>query len=79
VIAEYTVSGGTQSSSPARQYVNGTQYIDERVVMRSVAGGVKDHYYLLEELYSVAGLAASNGMLEEAVVYDTYGEASRLL
>jgi len=26
--------------------------------------------------YSVAGLAASNGMLEEAVVYDTYGEAT---
>jgi hypothetical protein len=35
-----------------------------------------DHYYLLEELYSVAGLAASNGMLEEAVVYDTYGQAA---
>jgi hypothetical protein len=43
--------------------------------MRDVAGGGKDHYYLLKDLYSVAGLAASNGRLEEAYVYDTYGEA----
>ena len=35
--------------------------------MRDVAGGGKDHYYLLEELYSVAGMAESNGMLKEAV------------
>ena len=44
--------------------------------MRDVAGGGKDHYYLLKDLYSVAGLAASNGRLEEAYVYDTYGEAT---
>ncbi len=30
---------------------------------------------LIRDLYSVAGLAASNGRLEEAYVYDTYGEA----
>ncbi len=73
MIAEETWNGSAWA--PARQYVNGTQYIDERVVMRDVAGGGVDHYYLLEELYSVAGMAASNGRLKEAVVYDTYGEA----
>ena len=74
MIADYTWNGSTES--PARQYVNGTQYIDERVVMRDIAAGGKDYYYLHEELYSVAGMAASNGMLKEAVVYDTYGEAT---
>ena len=49
--------------------------IDERAGKRDVAGGGKDHYYLLKDLYSVAGLAAANGRLEEAYVYDTYGEA----
>jgi RHS repeat-associated protein len=44
--------------------------------MRDVAGAGVDHYYLHEELYSVAGMAASNGMLEEAVVYETYGQAA---
>ena len=73
VIAEYTWNGTTEA--PAKQYVNGTQYIDERAVMRDVAGGGKDHYYLLKDLYSVAGLAAAHGRLEEAYVYDTYGEA----
>ena len=49
-------------------FFSGTQYIDERAVMRNVAGRGKDHYYLLEELYSVAGMAASNRMLAKAVV-----------
>ena len=74
MIAEYSVGGnGAESSPAARQYVNGTQHIDERVAM--VDAGSVDHYYLLEELYRVAGRAASNGTLEEAVVSDTYGEA----
>ena len=72
----YSASGGM---SLARAYMHGTQYIDERAVMRSYEPGTSsaaDHYYLLEELYSVAGLAASNGLMEEAYVYDTYGQAS---
>ncbi len=68
---------GTRSTwAPTRQFVNGTQYIDERVVMRDIAGGGQDHYYLLEELYSVAGLAGAVGQLEEMYVYDTYGRAT---
>jgi len=42
VIAEYPWNGSTEV--PARQYVNGTQYIDERVVMRDVSGSGVDHY-----------------------------------
>jgi len=47
----------------------------ERAVMRDVSGGGQDHYYLLKDLYTVTGLAGSNGVLEEAYVYDTYGHA----
>jgi RHS repeat-associated protein len=72
VVAEYTVVGGTES--PARSYVNGSQYIDERIVMRDHVNR-KDFYYLHQELYSEAGLAAANGSLAEAYVYDTYGQA----
>jgi RHS repeat-associated protein len=82
VIAEYayTPAAGAASATETlvRTYVNGTQYIDERVVMRNHTGTGDyrgDHYYLHEELYSVAGLARPNGSLEEAYVYDTYGQA----
>ena len=34
-----------------------------------------EHYYLLKDLYTVTGLAGSNSVLEEAYVYDTYGQA----
>ena len=57
IVADYTYNG---SEAPAREYVNGTQYIDERAVMRNVAGGgqqEQDHYYLLKDLYTAAGLA----------------------
>jgi len=77
---EYTSVGG---QTRLRTYMNGSRYIDERAVMRDYVYGEivedepipQDHYYLQEELYSVAGLAASNGHLEEAYVYDTYGQA----
>jgi len=71
VIAETDANGTVQ-----RAYVNGRQYIDERVVMRDLAGtDGRDYYYLHQELYSVAGLAAANGNLVEACTYDTYGSA----
>jgi len=35
----------------------------------------EEHYYLLKDLYTVTGLAGSNGLLDEAYVYDTYGQA----
>jgi len=73
IVADYTYNGSTEA--PANEYVNGSQYIDERVVMRDVDYG-QDHYYLLKDLYTVTGLAGSNGELEEAYVYDTYGDAT---
>jgi hypothetical protein len=78
VIAEYTYTEPNEvpTEEVARSYVNGTQYIDERVSMRDhtpAAGDRADHYYLLAELYTVVGLAGPNGELEEAYVYDTYG------
>ena len=75
IVAEYTYSQSTES--PAREYVNGSQYIDERAVLRDVADpeNPEEHYYLLKDLYTVTGLAGSNGLLEEAYVYDTYGQA----
>lgn len=75
VVAEYTDNGTVEVL--ARQFYNGSQYIDERVAMRDYQTGptARDHYYLHQELYSEAGLAAANGSLEEAYVYDTYGEA----
>jgi len=36
----------------------------------------QDHYYLLKELYTVAGLVSRNGAAEEYYVYDTYGDAT---
>ena len=71
VILETDESGDTQ-----RAYMHGSQYIDERAVMRAYDAGTQDHYYLLEELYSVAGLAGCTGLLEEAYVYDTYGHVT---
>jgi RHS repeat-associated protein len=35
-----------------------------------------DHYYMMEELHSVAALVAPNGRREESYVYDTYGQAA---
>ncbi len=65
-----------ESDDTQRAYVNGPQYIDERGVMRCYeAGEIQDHYYLLAELYTVAGLADCRGWLEEVAVYDTYGDA----
>jgi len=45
----------------ARSYVHGATYIDELAVMRDHAGATGDHYYLLQELYSVVGLADAAG------------------
>ena len=82
VIAEYAYEDS--SLTGLRTYVNGAQYIDERVLLRDhmedpVAGDDamgQDHYYLLKELYTVAGLVSRNGAAEEYYVYDTYGDAT---
>jgi len=84
VIVEYTYDGSRPLESQemtARTYVNGTQYIDERVLMRDFADRAeypkqREHYTMLQELYTVAGLVSANGTLEEAYVYDGYGQAT---
>lgn len=78
VIQEWAYNAtATPAEVLQRAFINGTQYIDERAVMVDYAGGVQeDHYYLLQELYTVAGLVGCGGKLEEAYVYDTYGQAT---
>lgn len=56
----------------SRSYVNGSTYIDERVLVADASG--TEHYYLLKELYSVAGLADEDGEMAEAYTYDAYGK-----
>lgn len=70
VIAEYDESDAVQ-----RSYVHGSQYVDERAVMRDHAStaAYHDHYCLLGELYTVVGMADCRGWMEEMYVYDTYG------
>jgi len=59
------------------------QYIDERAVMRDHQVDAKaddnqmgkDYYYLLQELYTVGGLADCRGWLAEMYTYQAYGDA----
>jgi RHS repeat-associated protein len=50
-------------------------YIDEHVLVNQQTGAqAGEYYYLLKELYSVAGLANANGEIVEAYDYDAYGK-----
>jgi len=74
-IAEYDAA---DASAPARWYVHGTRYIDERAVVYTNAAqiggaGTDDFYYLLGNLFSVAGLVSDSGAIAEAAEYDAYG------
>ena len=60
--------------APRRSFVHGSQYIDERVLMRLPNG--QEYYYLPRELYSVAALTDETGAIVEAATYDTYGKAA---
>ena len=62
------------NEAPRRSFVHGSQYIDERVLMRLPDG--KEYYYLLRELYSVAALTDEIGEIVEAATYDTYGRVA---
>jgi len=62
------------NEAPRRSFVHGSQYIDERVLMRLPDG--KEYYYLLRELYSVAALTDEIGEIVEAATYDTYGKVA---
>ena len=68
IIEEVSTNGALR-----RYFVNGPTYIDERVLVYNAASD-QEHYYLLKELYSVAGLANTNGELVEAYSYDAYGK-----
>jgi RHS repeat-associated protein len=58
-----------------RYYVDGPTYVDEHLLMHDPNAGQdgEDHYYLLKELYTVAGLADESGAMIEAYDYDAYG------
>jgi RHS repeat-associated protein len=60
-------------ANPRRWFVHGTTYIDEHIMVYDAVSGAQ-HYYLLKELYSVAGLADDSGRLVEAYRYDAYGK-----
>jgi RHS repeat-associated protein len=78
VIAEYDLSAAT-SYSPVlvRDYLHGSTYIDERIATRDLASaGDPAYYYLLKELYSVAGLTDNTGTMVEAYAYDAYGKVT---
>jgi RHS repeat-associated protein len=74
VVEEY--DGDDTQPLRQRGYINGAQYIDERVVMRLYDVEAHDHYYIHQELYTVTGLVARNGLFEEAYQYDAYGQAT---
>ena len=68
-IAEYD-----PADNLSRRYVHGSTYVDERAVLiEGEADEADTFYYLLQELYSVAGLIARNGTVVEANVYEGYG------
>ncbi|MBN1514425.1 MAG: RHS repeat-associated core domain-containing protein [Phycisphaerae bacterium] len=60
--------------APRRSFVHGSQYVDERVLMRLPNGA--EYYYLPRELYSVAALTDETGTIVEAATYDTYGKVA---
>ena len=67
VIAEFDTGGPLK-----RCFVNGPTYIDERIAVYD-ADTDAEYYYLLKELYTVAGLADAAGEIVELYDYDNYG------
>ena len=67
---------GAATATLARYYVDGPMYVDEHVLMHEGGNGPgegRDFYYLLGPLYTVAGLADSEGKIVHAYSYDAYG------
>jgi RHS repeat-associated protein len=56
-----------------RYTIDGPLYVDEHVLVHDAATG-QERYYVLQELYTVAGLADAAGSLKEAYLYDAYGQ-----
>ena len=69
-IAEYDTSNNL-----SRRHIHGTRYVDERaILLEGEADEADTYYYLLKDLYTVAGMMLRNGALAEAYVYDAYGQ-----
>lgn len=75
VVVEYDATGTPKKLK--RYYVNGTQYIDERVILHvyGLSGLLTedDFYYFGRELWSVEGLVNNRGHEVERYSYDAYG------
>ncbi len=69
ILAAYASTGALQ-----RYFINGSQYIDEHVLMHDSV----DSYYLLGNLYSVTGLTSADGAITESYTYDSYGKVAGL-
>ena len=69
---QQTIAGYGSTNALLRYFVHGATYIDEHALMRDLGLG-QDRYYLLKELYTVAGLANSSGTVTDFYTYDAYG------
>ncbi|HRX83548.1 MAG TPA: hypothetical protein P5572_00855, partial [Phycisphaerae bacterium] len=70
VIAEYNENMQLQ-----RYFIDGNTYIDEHLAMVDVTGQQpREYYYLLKDLYTVAGLVDETGKVVEGYGYDAYGK-----
>ena len=70
MVAAYEGAGG--SWTRRRYYIHGSTYIDERAVVHD-DGTDRDYYYVLDDLYTVAGLADEVGNMFESYDMDAYG------
>jgi len=70
VIAEYD-----EAMQIKRYFIDGPLYIDEHVLFVDKTGPTdRAYYYLLKDLYTVAGLVDDSGEVVEAYGYDAYGK-----
>ncbi|GAG43561.1 unnamed protein product, partial [marine sediment metagenome] len=63
VLAEYDYTTGTPGL--LRYYIDGPTYVDEHILVHDDPAG-NEYYYLLKELYTVAGMADQDGNITEA-------------
>lgn len=68
ILAEYD---DADPASPVQLYINGTTYMDEKILMQDALG--QEHYYLLGHLYTVTGLVDEDGEFLEVYTYTAYG------
>jgi RHS repeat-associated protein len=74
-IAEYNVSGGTWSTTPARRYVMGPA-VDDRVAMVDATNSNTKNYYHSNHQGSVLTTTDASGNVIQRLSYDEYGNLS---